>query len=170
MRWLKTSKDRLAGALSRRAFAARAAMLGTVASAPSALLAKAANPAQGTPTMEKVTGIGGFFFVSKDPEAMRKWYLDHLGVDMAPQFSGGMPWQQDAGFTVFDPFPADNGMIPEGKSWMINFRVANLERMITQLRGAGINVSDLKEYPHGKFATLADPEGNGIQLWEVAAG
>ena len=27
-----------------------------------------------------VTGIGGFFFRSKDPEGLAKWYLDHLGV------------------------------------------------------------------------------------------
>ncbi|MEM7780050.1 MAG: VOC family protein [Pseudomonadota bacterium] len=119
--------------------------------------------------MEKVTGIGGFFFVAQDPEGLRNWYRDHLGIDLAPQFSGGMPWQQDAGFTVFDPFPKTNGMIPEGKSWMINFRVANLEAMIAQLTAAGIAVSPLEEYPHGKFATLEDPEGNGIQLWEVAA-
>ncbi len=119
-------------------------------------------------SMEKVQGIGGFFFRSNDPEALRNWYRDHLGIDLAPQFSGGAPWQQEAGYTVFDPFPAGDAMIPEGKSWMINFRVGNLAKMIEQLRSAGIEVSDLEEFPHGKFATLADPEGNGIQLWEPA--
>ena len=119
--------------------------------------------------MEKVQGIGGFFFRSDNPEALRNWYRDHLGVELAPQFSGGAPWVQEAGFTVFDPFAMSDTMIPEGKSWMINFRVGNLAAMIEQLRGAGIEVSDLEEYPHGKFASLTDPEGNGIQLWEVAA-
>lgn len=119
--------------------------------------------------MEKVQGIGGFFFRSKDPEGLRTWYRDHLGIDMAPQFSGGAPWMQDAGFTVFDPFPTSDTMIPEGKSWMINFRVGNLGKMAEQLRSAKIEVSAIEEYPHGKFATLSDPEGNGIQLWEVAA-
>lgn len=119
--------------------------------------------------MEKVTGIGGFFFVASDPEALRNWYKDHLGVELAPQFSGGAPWLQEAGFTVFDPFPVDNGMIPSGKSWMINFRVANIRRMVSQLRTADVEVSEIETYPHGKFATLADPEGNGIQLWEPAA-
>jgi len=116
--------------------------------------------------MEKVQGIGGFFFRSEDPEKLRNWYRDHLGVELAPQFSGGAPWQQEAGYTVFDPFQKTDTMIPEDKSWMINFRVGNLTSMLEQLRVADIEVSDLEEYPHGKFATLTDPEGNGIQLWE----
>lgn len=131
-------------------------------------------PSQLTPSetgdrMEKVTGIGGFFFRAEDPTALGKWYKDNLGVELAPQLSGGAPWQQEAGFTVFDPFTMDNPMIPEGKTWMINFRVGNLARMIEQLRAAGVEVGDLEEYPHGKFTQLSDPEGNGIQLWEVAS-
>ncbi|MEM7570664.1 MAG: VOC family protein, partial [Pseudomonadota bacterium] len=70
------------------------------------------------------------------------------------------------GFTIFDPFPLEDTMIPEGKTWMINFRVGDLAKMIDQLRKAGIAVSELEEYPHGKFAALLDPEGNAIQLWE----
>ncbi len=31
-----------------------------------------------------VTGIGGFFFRAKDPEAIRAWYVEHLGVGSAP--------------------------------------------------------------------------------------
>lgn len=75
---------------------------------------------------------------------------------------------QEGGLTVFDPFESENDMIPKGKTWMINFRVGNLSKLVEQLKAAGIEVSAIDEYPHGKFATLTDPEGNGIQLWEVA--
>ncbi|MEO1323305.1 MAG: VOC family protein [Pseudomonadota bacterium] len=119
--------------------------------------------------MEKVTGIGGFFFRSDDPESLSEWYKENLGVDLAPQKSGGAPWQQEAGFTVFDPFARDNEMIPSGKSWMINFRVNDLERMVEQLRHKGNQVSEIADYPHGRFADLSDPEGNGIQLWQPTA-
>ena len=30
--------------------------------------------------MEKVSGIGGFFFRARDPVAIGRWYRDHLGV------------------------------------------------------------------------------------------
>ncbi len=119
--------------------------------------------------MEKVTGIGGFFFRAEDPENLAEWYKANLGIDLAPQKSGGMPWHQEAGFTVFDPFELKNEMIPDGKSWMINFRVNNLSRMVDQLRDNGNEVSDIADYPHGRFAELADPEGNGIQLWQPAS-
>jgi len=54
---------------------------------------------------------------------------------------------------------------------MINFRVANLDRMIAQLRARGIEVTlDPEIYPNGRFARLSDPEGNPIELWEPKAG
>jgi hypothetical protein len=33
--------------------------------------------------MERVTGIGGVFFRSKDPEMLGRWYATHLGVDIS---------------------------------------------------------------------------------------
>jgi len=55
----------------------------------------------------------------------------------------------------------------ETQSWMINFRVHDLSKMVRQLRKAGVDVSmDEKEYPNGEFARLHDPEGNPIELWE----
>jgi predicted enzyme related to lactoylglutathione lyase len=50
---------------------------------------------------------------------------------------------------------------------MINFRVADLEAIVEQLRAAGEEVEvDPERYPNGRFAALHDPEGNGIQLWQ----
>ena len=128
-----------------------------------------ANNSKEQAAMETVTGIGGFFFRAENPDTLAEWYRDNLGVDLAPQKTGGLPWQQEAGFTVFDPFAAENTMIPEGKSWMINFRVGNLAKMVEQLRANGNQTTDIDDYPHGRFASLTDPEGNGIQLWEVAS-
>jgi len=34
--------------------------------------------------MEKVTGIGGFFFRAKDPKALGRWYQQHLGISLTP--------------------------------------------------------------------------------------
>jgi glyoxylase I family protein len=118
--------------------------------------------------MEKVTGIGGFFFRASDKDALARWYEQHLGINVVPTSYDGEPWTQAAGPTVWGPFSRDTKMFgrPE-QQWMINFRVRNLDAMVEQLRTAGIEVQvDPETYPNGRFAELRDPEDNPIQLWE----
>jgi glyoxylase I family protein len=117
--------------------------------------------------METVTGIGGFFFRAQDPRAIARWYLDHLGIALTPTKYDQQPWQQEAGTTAFQPFPATTKYFDPAKAWMMNFRVRNLDAMVSQLRGANISVEvDEHKYPNGRFAHLHDPEGNPIELWE----
>ena len=118
--------------------------------------------------MERVEGIGGFFFRSASPKTLAQWYSDHLGVTLTPPDYGHEPWQQANGPTVFQPFPADTDYFgPREQAFMLNFRVHDLDAMVAQLRAAGITVDvDRKTYPNGRFARLNDPEGNPIQLWE----
>ena len=118
--------------------------------------------------MEKVTGIGGFFFKAADPKALAVWYERNLGVTQTPTSYDGEPWRQDAGWTVFGAFSASTKYFGRPtQQWMLNFRVRNLDAMVAQLKRAGISVEvDPKTYPNGRFARLEDPEGNPIQLWE----
>jgi len=118
--------------------------------------------------MEQVTGIGGVFFRAKDPDALARWYHTALGVDPVPAEYGGKSWTQQAGPTVFAPFPEDTDYFGSpDQAWMINFRVAHLDAMVAQLRGLGIEVKvDPEAYPNGRFARLHDPDGNPIELWE----
>ena len=118
--------------------------------------------------MEHVTGIGGVFFRAKNPETLSAWYEEMFGISRAPRDYNTAPWIQQAGATVFAPFPSDTEYFGNpGQAWMINFRVANLDRMITRLRAKGIEVTlDPEIYPNGRFARLNDPEGNPIELWE----
>jgi glyoxylase I family protein len=117
--------------------------------------------------MEKVTGIGGMFFRSKDPKALAEWYEKHLGVSKTPTSAEGEPWRQEAGATVFGPFKADTDYFAADKQWMLNFRVRDLDAMVAQLRRAGIEVKDPEGYPGiGRFARTHDPEANAIELWE----
>jgi predicted enzyme related to lactoylglutathione lyase len=118
--------------------------------------------------MERVEGIGGFFFRSKAPKDLARWYHEHLGITLTPSDYGQEPWRQAAGTTVFEPFPADTEYFGRDTNmFMLNFRVVNLEAMVKQLRAANIPVEvDPEEYPNGWFARLEDPEGNPIQLWQ----
>lgn len=118
--------------------------------------------------MQRVTGIGGFFFRGENPEALRAWYAEHLGINPAPQSYDELPWRQAEGFTVFAPFDSETEYFGRAEQmWMINFRVDDLDAMVAQLRSSDIDVElDQETYPNGRFARLADPEGNPIQLWE----
>ena len=88
--------------------------------------------------MERVTGIDGVFFQAKDPETLSAWYDDMFCLSRAPRDCSTAPWMQQAGATVFAPFPSETDYFGNpSQAWMINFRVANLDRMITQLRAKG---------------------------------
>ena len=116
--------------------------------------------------MEKVTGIGGLFFRARDPKGLAAWYAQHLGVSGVPTKDGEEPWTQEAGHTVFAPFKQDSDYFPKEKTWMINFRVANLGAMVKQLAAAGIEATVAPDESYGRFARLYDPEGNAIELWQ----
>jgi glyoxylase I family protein len=117
--------------------------------------------------MEKVTGIGGFFFRAKDPKALGLWYQQHLGVSLIPSSAGESPWQQEAGPTAFAPFPETSKYFGDPqKVWMLNFRVRDLDKMAAQLKAAGIEVKMYPPDPTGRFARVHDPEGNPVELWQ----
>jgi predicted enzyme related to lactoylglutathione lyase len=118
--------------------------------------------------MERVTGIGGLFVKARDPEGLQAWYATHLGVDPVPRSAGDSPWMQEAGPTAFAAMPDDAELFGGAeRSWAINFRVADLDAMVAQLREAGVAVEvDPEAYSIGRFASLHDPEGNVVQLWQ----
>lgn len=112
-----------------------------------------------------VTGIGGFFFRSRDPEGLREWYATHLGVGSAPYGQ----WDTAAGPSVFAPFAADTDYFAADRQWMLNLRVDGLDALIAALRESGIEVRTDPEWDMpgvGRFARIHDPEGNPIELWQ----
>lgn len=118
--------------------------------------------------MERVTGIGGVFFRSAEPERLAAWYAEHLGIDSGLE---GTPWQQAAGPTVWAPFPQDSDYLGgPGQQVMVNFRVRDLDAMVAQLRAAGIAIDGdiVDEDGIGRFAHLEDPAGSRIELWQPA--
>ena len=118
--------------------------------------------------MEKVTGIGGFFFRAKDPKALGALVPATPGSLAHTNELRGIPWQQEAGPTAFAPFKETSDYFGDAhKVWMVNFRVRDLDKMAAQLQAAGIAVKiDPQSYPNGRFARVHDPEGNPIELWQ----
>lgn len=123
--------------------------------------------------MKRVTGIGGIFFKSKDPAHLREWYRDHLGIESEGESGASFHWREAdsreaEGLTVWSPFPDDTRYFePSTAPFMINYRVADLDWLLTQLRDEGVEVDPrVEEFEYGRFAWIMDPEGNRIELWE----
>ena len=120
---------------------------------------------------EKVTGIGGIFFRVQDPERMAAWYRDHLGISSENGYAV-FDWRENEkpdapGSTVWSVFPADTDYFgPARPAFMINYRVANLEKMLDQLRQGGVTVEKVEDSDYGTFAWITDPEGNRVELYE----
>ena len=121
----------------------------------------------------KVTGIGGVFFLSKGKGSeLSAWYEKHLGIQLE-EFGGAiLNWQEDTaedeGITVWGVANQDSEWFsPSASSFMINYRVDDLEKLISQLAAEGIEILQGPEYhENGVFAWIMDPDDNKIELWE----
>jgi predicted enzyme related to lactoylglutathione lyase len=119
--------------------------------------------------MEKVLGIGGVFLKARDPKALADWYREHLGVPVESGQTHGMMTSAGAGeMTVWSTFPADTAYFGPGPAtFMVNYRVKNLDAMLARLRAAGAKVEEkVEDYDYGRFGWASDPEGNRFELWE----
>jgi predicted enzyme related to lactoylglutathione lyase len=120
--------------------------------------------------MAKVVGVGGVFLKARDPKALSAWYVKHLGIPV--QEGAGMVFEgpSAAGTTVFAHFPSNTEYFGEGdQRAMVNFRVDDLEGLLTQLSADGVRIDPKREdYGFGPFAWIWDPEGNRVELWQPA--
>lgn len=120
--------------------------------------------------MKRVTGIGGVFFKTPDPEATRAWYQQHLGFEM-DSYGTTFAWQSEnnpsgKGFTAWSPFKEDTNYFGD-QNFMINYRVADLEQLIVVLKEEGVEiVSELQVETYGKFIHILDLNGLRLELWE----
>jgi predicted enzyme related to lactoylglutathione lyase len=126
--------------------------------------------------MKRVIGVGGIFFKAKDPKALYEWYREHLGIESAPDGTGAMWRDADhpeiPGCNVWAIFPQTTKYFePSQSPFMINFRVDNLDELLTALREEGVQVDDkVERHEYGNFGWIMDPEGNRVELWEPPKG
>jgi predicted enzyme related to lactoylglutathione lyase len=126
--------------------------------------------------MARVTGIGGVFFKSRnDSAALTAWYQKHLGMALESWGGAILKWpddkQEDQGLTVWHVAKKESQWFsPSDSSFMINYRVDNLDELIAQLRAGGVElVKGPDSDENGKFAWIMDPDGNKVELWQPMA-
>lgn len=123
-------------------------------------------------TTPKVTGIGGIFFRSANPQETRDWYGENLGLAIDAY---GSPFEfrnanrpEERNYLRWSPFEENSDYFdPSEKDFMINYRVQNIDGLVKKLRENGVTILDeIVEYDYGKFVHIMDPDGNKIELWE----
>lgn len=124
-------------------------------------------------TTPKVTGIGGVFFYSDNPEEAKDWYSKNLGIEINDWGSSSFesrnindPDQVQS--LQWKPFKTgDEYFSPSKKGFMINYQVQNLDGLLEKLKENGVTILDsVASYDYGKFVHIMDSEGNKIELWE----
>lgn len=123
--------------------------------------------------MARITGIGGVFFKAKtDPKMLREWYQKHLGLKLEDWGGCALDWSADkapdGGATAWHiAEPGTNWFSPSESSFMLNYRIDNMDEMVEQLRAGGVPLHQGPEsHENGKFAWIIDPDGNKVELWE----
>ena len=123
-------------------------------------------------TLPRVTGIGGIFFGSDNPEEAREWYGENLGIVM-DEYGSVFEFRNavrpgEVNYLRWSPFDRKSDYLaPSRKEFMINYRVQHLEGLVKKLKGNGVTLLDsIASYDYGKFVHILDPEGNKIELWE----
>lgn len=125
-------------------------------------------------TTPRVTGIGGIFFFSEDPQKIKEWYARNLGLETTEYGSTfesrNASRPGEINYLQWSPFKKGSGYFaPSGKEFMINYRVQHLEKLVEKLRENGVTVLDsIETFDYGKFVHIMDIEGNKIELWEPA--
>jgi len=128
--------------------------------------------------VKRVTGSGGIFFTSDNPDALYDWYEKHLGMQrsktaQAVEFEWMEPGEPSrTATTAWALFPRDTTYFKDSRSpFMINYRVEDLDGLLEQLRNEGVTIDPQREnYEFGRFAWITDLDGNRIELWEPPKG
>lgn len=125
--------------------------------------------------MARVTGIGGIFLRSKDPKALEAWYVEMLGIELAPYGGVTFLWTDEVptstGMTTWSLFPEDTPYFGPGtQRAMVNYRVDDMDGLLAKLAAAGVAIDPKRDdSEYGRFAWITDPEGNRLELWQPLA-
>lgn len=119
----------------------------------------------------RVTGIGGIFFKTENPQQTRECYYKNLGLapnDYGSMFEFRESDSKNIAYLQWSPFNSSTKYFePSEKDFMINYRVVNIENLVEQLKANGVTILDtIETYEYGKFVHIMDLDGNKIELWE----
>ena len=119
--------------------------------------------------MAKVIGLGGVFYKVADTERTARWYRETLGL--GGEWGIMMPWKADEtgeAFSLLSAFKEDSDYFaPSAERFMVNLLVEDLDGLIAELEGKGVEILGRQEEDYGNFAWILDCDGVKLELWEA---
>ena len=112
--------------------------------------------------MPGIQRIGNVFYRASDFDAAVRFYTHVVGLTL--KFRDGDRW---AAFDVAgQTFALEGGQRGGPGGATVSLRVDGLDEVIDQLRARGATVGEVTTGPHERRATLTDPAGNSLVLYE----
>ncbi|MGH9523667.1 MAG: VOC family protein, partial [Terriglobales bacterium] len=102
------------------------------------------------------------------------WYEKHLGLAQDAEshtvdFKSKDAQTGEEAHTYWSLFKSDTKYLePSTSTFMINYRVADMDAVLSALESEGIEILGRQDEDYGRFAWIMDPEGNKIELWAPA--
>jgi predicted enzyme related to lactoylglutathione lyase len=120
--------------------------------------------------MARITGLGGIFYKVQDSARTSAWYKETLGI--GGEWGATFRWAdepQEDPYSLASPFKASTDYFdPSTSSFMVNYRVDDLDSFLEELKQKGVEVLGKQEEEYGKFAWILDCDGIKIELWQQA--
>ena len=119
-----------------------------------------------------ILGIDVVFIHVRNPEKMRQWYSDVLGLEIGFQ-ADDSTWkefilpQKDLATRFAHDHPEPSPSTIEKQPIMVSFRVDDISSAVTQLQRKGVDFygeHKIRDVGPSLAATFQDPEGNWIQI------
>lgn len=105
-----------------------------------------------------------------DVPGLLPWYQHKLGLRIRYQEAYYAEFDTGGAVLALDGGGVHSNM-PKGFEECpirIHLKTDDIEGRVAELRAQGVTVGDIEAFPYGKFATLHDPEGNPLVLWQTA--
>lgn len=121
------------------------------------------------------TKLGGLLIHTENPESVRDWYAKAFdaAVDGRGQIGDngfGLGMGEDQYF-IFFPHDEVSGRAKEPARIIVNIAVDDADSVAARLDGLGARwIRPLEDGGPGRIATVADPDGNYVQIVQIIEG
>lgn len=126
--------------------------------------------------MSLLKGIGGVILFSNRPKELAIWYKEIFGLDFFESPDSSAYYKsfefrdlEDSNLkrsTTWAVVKGSDNLAGAPRTCKVNYHVNDMNTVLTALKTKGVEIESTQEESYGKFATVADPDGNKVELFQ----